>query len=397
MAASKGSKIPGVPPGTQAANQKNMDIVDDRLGKLDDLEQQVDAKLADPAYSTADQQAKLKKVKDDIDKAREALQAEKEIRERIDADLAPPPDPKAAKADLDDLNTLRKKTYPKYYNKGTAVGDPCIKCMTNSMSKVKPALMPQDEAQAADYITGIYEGGKPDYCALADSPTDPGGLSYGKHQASETSGNLKDMLDRYSNSTDPAPDPAIKADLDKQLNDNFSDDGKSYTGSAAQRAKLKQVLKKACKDPAMQKTQDQFFKEQFYDPAVAKAAQYGVTTPLGKAIYYDMQIQGPGLVDGFSTRALKKWSQANGVDPPATACRPQDPNGPDEREFLLMVDAERRAKMQASTTDYHNTTYRPDGFDRLLDANNMDLSQDFVLQGQPVKGIPPQGDNVCLP
>jgi hypothetical protein len=389
MASSKGSKIPGVPPGTQAANEKNLDIVNDRLQQLDDLENSVDQKMADPAYSTDSQQAALQKVKDDIDNSKQALQAEKEIREKIDNDLAPPADADAAKADLNDLNTLRKKTYPQYYKKGTLVGNPCVPCMAKSAAKVKPALMPKDEAQAADYITGIYEGGKPDYCALADSPTDPGGLSFGKHQASETSGNLKAMLDRYSNATDPAPDGAIKAELDKQLSNHFSEDGKEYTGTDAQRDALKKTLKKACKDPAMQSTQDEFFKEQFYDPAVEKAAQYGVKSPLGKAIYYDMQIQGPGLVDGFSERALKKWSKANGVDPPATACAPDDPNGPDEKEFLHLVDAERRAKMDASTTDYHNTTYRPDGFDRLLDADNMDLSDDFVLRGQPVKGIPP--------
>jgi hypothetical protein len=382
----------GIPPGTQTANAKNLAIVNQRLDKLDSLEASVDQKMDDPAYSTADQQAQLAKAKQDIDNARTALNAEKNVREDLDNQLTPPADKDAAKDDLKALDNLRKKTYPKYYKNGARVGDPCIPCLTKEVGRVKPALMPNSDQEAANDITGIFEGGQPDYCALSDSPTDLGKLSYGKHQASETSGNLKDMLQRYSNSTDPAPDPALKQQMDKQL-DNFNDDGDSYDGTPAQRADLKKLLKKACKDPAMQKTQDDFFREKFWDPAVAKADKYGVKTPLGKAMYYDMEIQGGGLVDGFSKRALKRWSDENGVHPPATACAPDDPNGPDEKTFLYLVDDERRKKMENSANpDYQKTTYRPNSFDTLLDQDNMDLSQDYKLQGQPVKGIPQMGD-----
>jgi hypothetical protein len=384
-----GQSPTGVPPGTQTANSKALTQLDDRLTKLSDLDNQVDAKLSDPAYSTPQQQQSLQQAKKDIEDAQEALQKEKDIRESLDQDLSPPADPDAAKNDLAALNEHRKNTYPQFYKQGAKVGNPCMPCLQKEINQVKPALTPQNDAQAADAITGIYEGGRPDYCALADSPTDLGKLSYGKHQASETSGNLKRMLDQYSNSTDPAPDPDIKSALDDQLG-NFNDAGNSYTGTPEQRAEFKKLLRKACKDPAMQKAQDDFFQQQFWDPAKAKADQYGVTSNLGKAIYYDMQIQGPGLIDGFSKRALKKWSQENGVDPPATACAPQDPNGPPEKDFLYLVDEQRRTTMQnSSNPDYRKTTYRPDGFDRLLDDDNMDLSKDFVLVGQPVKGVPP--------
>jgi len=43
----------GVPPGTQIANTKALEQLDDRLSKLDDLHDQVDAKLSDPAYSNS--------------------------------------------------------------------------------------------------------------------------------------------------------------------------------------------------------------------------------------------------------------------------------------------------------------------------------------------------------
>jgi hypothetical protein len=380
----------GIPPGTQHANAKNLATADQRLDQLNSLESQVDGKLADPAYATPAQQADLNKVKADIEKAKKALDDEKSIREDLDYQLDPPADNNAAKADLKKLDDLRKKTYPQYFKNGSRVGNPCIPCMTKKMTRVKPSLMPRNAEEAANDITGIFEGGKPDYCALADNPGDAGKLSYGKHQASETSGNLKDMLQRYSNSTGPAPDPALKTQMDDQLK-HFSANGESYQGTAAQRTALKQLLKKACKDPAMQKTQDDFFNEMFLDPAVARASKFGVSSPLGKAMYYDMEIQGGGLVDGFSKHALKKWSDENGVNPPATGCAPNDPNGPDEKTFLYLVNAERRKTMENSSNAlYKSTTWRPDNLDQLLDQDNLDLSKNFTLLGQPVNGLPQQ-------
>ncbi len=376
----------------QAANAKNLAIADQRLDQLSILQNSVDQKLIDPAYSTPAQQAELTKAKQDIEKANVALRDEKFLREDLDGQLSPPVDKDAAQGDLKKLEELRKKTYPQYYKHGSRVGDPCMRCLSKEISRVKPALLPRSAEESANDITGIFENGQPDYCALSDNPGDLGKLSYGKHQASETSGNLRDMLQRYSDSPDPAPNAALKQQMDEQLG-NFSDDGKSYDGTAAQRASLKKLLKNACKDPAMQKAQDDFFREKFWDPAVDKAGEYGVKTSLGKAIYYDMQIQGPGLVDGFSRRALKNWSQENGVKPLATACQPDDPNGPDEKTFLYLVDDERRKNMQnSSNAVYKSTTYRPDDLDHLLDQDNMDLSQDFNLRGQPVKGIPKLGD-----
>lgn len=382
----------GIPPGTQTANGKNLAIADQRLEQLNSLEDEVGQKLTDPTYSTPAQQTELNKVREDIEKAKQALNNEKSLREDLDYQLDPPADKDAAKTDLKKLDDLRKKTYPQYYKNGACVGDPCIHCMTRHMNQVKPSLMPKSDEEAANDITGIFEGGKPDYCALADNPEDAGKLSYGKHQASETSGNLHEMLQRYSNSTDPVPDPILKKQMDDQLH-HFSADGEGYQGTGAQRTGLKQLLKKACKDPAMQKTQDDFFREKFWVPANAQAGKYGVSTPLGKAMYYDMQIQGPGLVDGFSKRALKRWSHENGVNPPATACAPDDPNGPDEKTFLYLVDAERRKTMQnSSNAPYKASTYRPDGLDQLLDQDNLDLSKDFMLRGEPVNGIPRVGD-----
>lgn len=387
----------GVPPGTKAANEAALSMVEERLRRLDRVEKSLDAKLSDPAYSTALQQAALAAGKRDIQNARAVLERERVLRTELASAFDPLEDKTASKAALDRLNEHRKKAYPAYYVKGARVGDPCIPCLQRKVDNVKRALQPVNDEQMAETVTGIFEGGQPDYCALADHPDDLGKLSYGKHQASETSGSLKQMLDRYSALTDPKPDPTIKAQVDTHRA-KFHANGRSYDGTDAERSQFRAALKKACKDPAMQRAQEAHFKQNYFDPALQKANKYGVTSPLGKSMYYDMEIQGSALVDGFSKRALEKWSDSQDLSPPATACKPQDLKGPSEKEFLYLVNAERRTTMQNSSNDlYKATIYRPDSFDRLLDQGNMNMDKDFNLRGQHVKGMPSMTTSGALP
>ncbi|MGL4424298.1 MAG: chitosanase [Gemmataceae bacterium] len=386
------------PSKTRVANKNAIATINARQKKLDELADQTAAKQADPAYSTPDQQAKLQQIQDDIAKSQQMLAEEKAIREEIESAYDQAPEPKkadtdpAVKAGMDKLKTHRKSTYPKQYAT-TNVGDPCVACMAKQLKGVKPALQPQNEYEMIETITGIFEGGVPSYCTYADNPKDKGKMSYGKHQASETSGHLKAMLQNYVDRTDdPAPDP-VKAQGVRDQMKNFKSGGKSFSENANDRAAMKKALKEACSDPAMRRTQDEYFRTKFYDPAMKKAAKYGVTSPLGKSIFYDNEIQGPALTEGFAEKSLKEWNKAHPNQPPAKACAPEDPNGPDEATFLKGMNKARREKMNAADKDnaYHNTTYRPDEHDKLIDSGNMQLDKDFNTRGQPVKGIPPYG------
>jgi hypothetical protein len=54
-----------------------------------------------------------------------------------------------------------------------------------------------------DAIVSVFESEGPgDYSAIARNPQDPGGLSYGKHQAALTKGTLHDLIERYCNHPD---------------------------------------------------------------------------------------------------------------------------------------------------------------------------------------------------
>lgn len=241
---------------------------------------------------------------------------------------------------------------------------------------------PQSPEAMSDLITGVFEGREPDYCAVAGSPTDAGGLSYGKHQAAKKKGGLHRMLSAYVDQTDPQPDAAVKTRVAAQLT-KFSATHDLYKGSASDRVAFKAALRSACADPAMRKTQDDFFAANYMAPAQQSAQALCVTSGLGRAMLYDLAIQsGPGRIDTLAPRAMKQLGKAKDG-----ACSPGDPDGPDEPELLQALNDQRRKYVTSLGGDAAKSTYREDFFDDMLDAGNTELDQDFVLRGIPVKSL----------
>ena len=243
---------------------------------------------------------------------------------------------------------------------------------------------PTSEKEMIDTLTGIFEGGS--YCTIADSPTDvKGGLSFGKHQVSEIQGTLLALLKKYTNK------PTATAANVSAINFHialFNAAGTKYTGTITQRDDCKRALKIACTDPAMQQAQDEFFEVVYFTPAMRRASDFGIATPLGRSIFYDISIQaGPNRVT-FYRAALDRWN-AEHPGTNATACAPKDIAGPDEKTFLTYVDAARRSEMlNSSSKDYRASVYRPDEFDKLLAGGNLDLKTGFVFRGCQITGLP---------
>lgn len=246
------------------------------------------------------------------------------------------------------------------------------------------AYTPTSEKEMIDTLTGIFEGGS--YCAIADSPTDPkGGLSFGKHQVSEIQGTLLALLKKYTNK--PTATPANVSALNVHIA-LFNAAGTKYTGTITQRNGFKRALNTSCTDPAMQQAQDEFFETVYFIPAIRCASGFGIATPLGRSIFYDISIQaGPNRLT-FYRAALDRWnSEHPGTN--ATACTPKDITGPDEKSFLTYVGAARRTDMLNSLSkDYRASVYRPDEFDKLLVSGNLDLKTDFVFRGCQITGLP---------
>lgn len=137
------------------------------------------------------------------------------------------------------------------------------------------------EHRIAGSITGIFEGGKPDSINTYDN----GIISYGKHQATLASGSLYSILKLYTDKSTTTTATTMKTYLSRVQ----SKDATLKNDSA-----FIQLLKDAATDPMMSVAQEEAFKTGYWDPAMTRAGGVGITTPLGKALLYDTEIQHGG-------------------------------------------------------------------------------------------------------
>ena len=260
----------------------------------------------------------------------------------------------------------------------------CEECEAEKrVKKMKKAIRPKDKRSMISVLTALIEGSE-GYCSLSDKPSsaDKGGLSYGIHQASETSGSLHAMLKQY----DVKGSTFLSEDDRKTFKDQlgkFNSAGTSYGGTSDDRSKFKSILRKACKDPKMAETQDAYFDAAYYTPALAKAADRGVTSPLGQAMFYDTNIQGG--CDVVADRAMEAYIKKYKLPSTTTKIRPED-----EREYLTIFNEKRRARLAAgNSTGMRASVNRADEFEALLDDDNMNLDRDFIFRDTPVHGLSP--------
>jgi Glycosyl hydrolase family 46 len=366
-------------PTPEEVNQRLLNTGRANLEQLEANTEKLKARLADPDYKHAINQAKGDEILARANTQHAILEQEIAIRERLAAgyEAKNPINIESAKV----LLAEHRAANPKYYTKKEPTGAVCTPCVVKEMDRMSKVQRPANEAEALDGITGVFEGRIPDYCAVADSPTDAGGLSYGKHQAAEKKGGLYKMLKGYSDQTDPAPIAATKEKIDKHLA-LFSKSHNSYDGSATQRKEFKETLKSACADPAMKAAQDKFFYDDYMKPALEKAEATCVGSSLGKSMYYDIAIQsGPGRISSLSKKAMATLKSKS------TQVQPCDPNGPTEDEFLQAMNDERRKFVTGLGGDAAKSTYREDFYDTMLSSENTSLAKDFVVKGVPFLGL----------
>ena len=369
----------------QIPNARLLQTALETRAALEACRRELAAAAADPANDHAANTSAIEAMQHEAAAQIAVLHQEIELRRKLDGALRAH-DTAAASDAWAALKTHRRANGGRYGAALTLpVAEPC-----KGLRRLKPVQRPDSADAAADLITGVFEAGKPpDYCAIADSSGDAGGLSYGKHQAAERRGGLYRMLDRYVHATDPAPDPRAKAEIRTHLR-KFNRTRNRYDGSAADRAAFKRTLKEACSDPAMRKVQDDFFAADYLEPARAAAAKLCVRSPLGLAMLYDIAVQsGPARIAGplrkgepLAARAMKRLKT-----PKASRVRPCDPDGPTEAEFLQALNDERRAFLESLPGDAAKSTYRSDFFDGVLKAGDLGLDRDFVVRGVPVKGL----------
>lgn len=166
--------------------------------------------------------------------------------------------------------------------------------------------MPNDKKRfIIEAIVSTFETGDPyggyDVVAILD---DKGGISYGKHQATDGGDNLDLMCFRYvdrggiyANELEPYL-PRLNNDETTKFN------SKNYPQWAAD---LMDILARAGRDdPLMRQVQDEVFGEKYWNPTQQHCTDMQLKAPLSWCLIYDTCIQsGPGKV----TELRKKFPE----------------------------------------------------------------------------------------
>jgi peptidoglycan hydrolase-like protein with peptidoglycan-binding domain len=245
----------------------------------------------------------------------------------------------------------------------------------------KEKIMPSEEEKeiarrVAFRITGVFEA--PSYSTIQTK--DSGIISYGQHQATLVSGTLATILDRYC--------AGANSNTAQQLR-NFLPRATAKDVSLKNDTGFLNLLRAAGEEQNMKDAQDSIFTENYWNPAIAKAAAQGVSSPLGLTIFYDTNVQG-GL-DSSIQRTQGKLGNTS----------------PGEQRYLQTFLESRRERLLEIAQSQINTGIarkvtngrmlqsaarnRIGPLMALVEGNNLQLTGSFDINGSMVKGIDGSG------
>lgn len=214
-------------------------------------------------------------------------------------------------------------------------------------------MISQDQKRLIERVVNVFETGSPEgeydgLVVMADGKNGTRQITYGRSQTTEQ-GNLKKLLQRYakndgqfSNHFDPY--------LEKLGREPLADD-----------AAFKKLLVRAAReDPVMPKTQDGFFDEHYYLPALRFFQENGFERALSLLVIYDSYIH-----SGRVPRFLRKRF---GAMPPA--------QGGDEIHWTTCyVDIRHQWLKYHRNQLLRKTIYRTQCFKDQIDSGNWALAQ----------------------
>jgi chitosanase len=198
------------------------------------------------------------------------------------------------------------------------------------------------------FETGSQEGDYSNISIYRDGPHNIRQITYGRSQTTEY-GNLRRLVQDYANANG----------LFSQQLEPFAD----RVGSTplTDNAEFKNLLRKAGReDPIMRRTQDRFFEEIYFRPAMKWADQNGFVQPLSALVIYDSFIHSGSIL----------WAIRNKFpeNPPSA--------GGDEKAWTrAYVNARHRWLATHSREVVRSTIYRTECFKREIQRENWDLTQ----------------------
>jgi chitosanase len=217
------------------------------------------------------------------------------------------------------------------------------------------------QARTAQAIVNLFETGSVlgEYGQVTLIEGDTGHLTFGRSQTTLGSGNLHGLIERYCANAGARFGPRLATYLPRLAATDLSLDAD---------LKLQNLLRASADDRVMRETQDRFFDEVYWQPAVRAAERLGFKSPLGTAVVYDSHVHGSwGRIRDRTTAIAGAPSSAN------------------ERKWITTYVATRRQWLATnSRTDLRATVYRMDAFGRLIELGFWGLELPLVVRGAEI-------------
>lgn len=216
-------------------------------------------------------------------------------------------------------------------------------------------------------IVNVFETGTPEgnYSLVTTMAGDSGGLTYGRSQTTLNSGNLYKMLERYVQ-IELADGQQQESDVLARYLQALLPKFKAKDRTLAFNQTVKDALRILGHDQDMRDTQDWFFDQAYYEPAMRKADELKLAYPLSRAVVYD------SYVHGSFALVRKLFPQV----PPN--------KGGNEREWTRCYVAARKKWLSGKSKPLCNTVYRMDAFQQLIRENNWHLNTPLVIRGKRI-------------
>ena len=219
-------------------------------------------------------------------------------------------------------------------------------------------------------IISTFETGiaAPNYSAVTILP-DGAGISYGRHQATDKSGNLDKIVYRYID---------LQGKYAKEMRPFLDELACNATTHLDPKnlplwcREFMEVLAKAGReDVLMAQAQEENIDANYFNPAESESLKLGLTQALSYAVIFDTYIHsGPG--------GVPKIRRLFPEVPPVRSG--------DEREWTNAYVRARRAWLASFPNPVVvKTTYRMDAFLDLIKKDNWDLRTPFVVRGQTIQ------------
>jgi chitosanase len=223
------------------------------------------------------------------------------------------------------------------------------------------APLTSTQVKSAQAIVNVFETGSVlgDYSQVTLIPGDTGHLTYGRSQATLGSGNLATLLQRYCANLGARFGARLSQALPRfqQRDLTLDNDGK-----------IQNVLRASADDPVMRETQDAFFNDSYWQPALATAGKFGIVSPLGVAVVYDSAVHGSWAL--IRDRTIAAVGQVGAAG--------------EQVWIKAYVSARRNWMATNKRADIRATVYRMDAFQRLIDQGFWGLGLPLVVRGQEI-------------